>query len=132
MTQIINVKEVRNMLDFAVKNKQKTDIAFAYMKAVDNICYMNKEEMRPQMITWKKQRKEGILTINERNNQTKEIAGKIFHILVLQQLKSNGEIDSIGVDMMGLGFGFMVDGLVYVFKSIENRDATYKYVMGIK
>ena len=129
--QMINVREVRNMLDFAVKNKQKSDIAFAYMRSIDNICYMNKEELRPQMITWKKQRKEGILTIDERNNKTREIAGKTFHILVLQQVK-NGEIDSIGVDMMGLGFGFAVDGLVYVFKSIENRDATYKYVMGIK
>ena len=129
--QMINVREVRNMLDFAVKNKQKSDIAFAYMRSIDNICYMNKEELRPQMITWKKQRKEGMLTIDERNNKTREIAGKTFHILVLQQVK-NGEIDSIGLDMMGLGFGFAVDGLVYAFKSIENRDATYKYVMGIK
>ena len=90
----------------------------------------NNVELTEQMKIWRKQRKQGVIEIHAYNNHTKQIDGTDWHILVVQQTG-----DDLGpIDTLGFGFdngAFVVSGFIYCFKSIHNRDATYKYVMGL-
>ena len=129
------ISDMQKELKYAVKNKEKTDLAFAFIRRVKAISYFNSEELKEQMVMWRKQRKEGKLVIEEYNNITKVIGGKVFHIFVVQPINENRELVDVGIDPMGLAFdegSFMVTGFIYAFKTVENRDSIYKYVMGIK
>jgi hypothetical protein len=90
----------------------------------------NNVELTEQIKIWRKQRKQGVIEIHAYNNHTKQIDGTDWHILVVQQTG-----DDLGpIDTLGFGFdngAFVVSGFIYCFKSIQNRDATYKYVMGL-
>ena len=94
------------------------------------MCWGNNDELREQMKLWRKSVKKGDLLIREFNNKTFKIKGIDWYIMVVQDTAGN-----IGVDKIGLGFDdaqFLVSGYIYVFKHKANRDATYKYVMGLK
>jgi hypothetical protein len=42
----------------------------------------------------------------------------------------DGEQEPVGIDILGMGYGFFVDGLIYHFKSKTNRDLVFNWVMG--
>ena len=89
------------------------------------------------MKRFRKQRKEGTLTILEANNKTKVLGNKYlnsktFYFMVIQDPDENKNPQC---DPMGLAVkdgAFIVSGWIYAFKSKTNRDASYKYIMGIK
>jgi hypothetical protein len=130
---LINAKDQRNELQSAFNNKCLTDIAMGYIYAMKAYGFLNIDELRPLMKDWKKQRKEGVITIQEYNNSTKLICGKECYILTLQQLDANGKVDDTGLDICGLGFDspYLITGHTYIFRRKENRDMVYKYVMGL-
>ncbi len=127
ITRKHQVAELKDML----KDRQKTrGETFFFRHAIqDKLMWGNNVELTEQMKIWRKQRKQGVIEIHEYNNHTKKIDGTDWHILVVQQTG-----DYLGpIDTLGFGFDnvFMVSGFIYCFKRIENRDATYKYVMGL-
>lgn len=134
--QFVSTKDMKALLARTVKDRQKprNETFFFWHRQVKQVMWGNNKELTEEMICWRKQRKEGTLIIQPCNNRTKVIQGKTWFILVIQQLKDS-EIEDIGLDVLGLGFddgAYVVTGLIYIFKHEANRDATYKYVMGIK
>ena len=133
MARIITVKNQVAELKAMLKDRQKTrgETFFFHHRKQDHLMWGNNEELTEQMKLWRKQRKDGIIKIMDYNNHTKTIQGQEWHILVVQHTEEWRD----SIDPVGLGFDdavFLVSGLIYCFKRIENRDATYKYVMGLK
>ena len=133
--QFVSTNDMKSLLARTVKDRQKPrdETFFFWHKKGKVVCWGNNKELTEQMMAWRKQRKEGTLIIQPCNNRTKIIQGKTWYILVVQQV-TDGEIDNTGFDPLGLGFdegAYVVTGLIYIFKHEANRDATYKYVMGL-
>jgi hypothetical protein len=131
----VTTKEQKQLLSRTIKDRQKSreETFFFYHRKAREVMWGNNTELTENMIAWRKQRKEGTLMIQPCNNRTKIIQGKTWYILVVQQL-TDGIMDDIGIDPLGIGFdegAYLVTGLIYVFKHEANRDATYKYVMGL-
>jgi hypothetical protein len=131
----VSCKEIEPLLAYTIKDRQKhrDETFFYWHKRAKKVMWGNNKELTEQMIVWRKQRKEGTLIIQPCNNCTKIIQGKTWYILVVQQQKDN-EIEHTGFDPLGLGFdegAYVVTGFIYIFKHEANRDATYKYVMGL-
>jgi len=129
--KMVSTKDKVAELKEHVKDRQKTrgETFFFRHATQDELMWGNNDELREQMKIWRKQRKQGVIEIHDYNNRTKQIDGKDWHILVVQQTG-----DDLGpIDTLGFGFDsvYMVSGFIYCFKRIENRDATYKYVMGL-
>ena len=134
--QFVSTNDMKSLLAETVNDRQKfRDETFFFLhRQLKLVMWGNNKELTEQMICWRKQRKEGVIKIQPCNNRTKTIQGKTWYILVAQQLK-DGEIENTGIDPLGFGFdegAYIVTGLIYIFKHEANRDATYKYVMGIK
>jgi len=137
--KIFYKKEQQSFLKTVVADRQKDKNArretfFYNHRQTDQVCWGTNNELRDQMQRFKKQRKERVLHINPINNKMKMIGGEKWYILVVQQGASPEKIEPIGFDTLGFGFDdgmFLVDGKIYVFRHESNRDAVYKYVMGI-
>ena len=131
MTFVSRKQMVAELKDM-VKDRQKSLCETFFFRHANQNKFMwgNNVQLTKQMKIWRKQRKQGIIEIHEYNNHTKQIDGTDWHILVVQQTG-----DDLGpIDTLGFGFdngAFVVSGFIYCFKSIQNRDATYKYVMGL-
>tara|TARA_R110000823_G_scaffold248435_1_gene372037 strand:+ start:162 stop:575 length:414 start_codon:yes stop_codon:yes gene_type:complete len=133
---IITTKEERSKLSTVIENRESTDIVFFWHHANKDYCCGNTEEWSGEMKRFRKQRKEGTVTILEANNKTKVLGddkkNKTFYFMVIQD---PDETKNPQIDPMGLAVkdgAFMVSGFIYAFKSKTNRDKSYKYIMGIK
>jgi hypothetical protein len=127
---------VKTQLDFLIKIKKGRDKTlqetfFFYHRQLEEAMWCTNEELIVELKSWRKQKRENILTIDEANNNEFVIDGRTYYTLVLTQLNANGEAEAIGFDRLAIGVSYFVDGLVYWFVSKANRDATCKYVMGI-
>ena len=109
----------------AVNNIRENEICFFWHVNTEVVGYNNSEIMRDNLKTWKQQKKQGILKIQEANNRTFEINGKKYYALVVQDtdMEKNPPIDPLA-----FGLGFHVSGLVYFFKNKKNRDAIVEYL----
>ena len=94
------------------------------------ICYMlpeDKNEWKQELKSLKYQCKGARgLTIIPENNKAFEFEGKKYHALVLQRKNEEDEVNS---PLPILGFGHLVSGIPYYFKSETTRDKVYKYLM---
>ena len=133
MAKIISTETMIPLLKRVTEDRRKSrgETYFCFHQKAQDFSWGNNDELREQMKIWRKQRKDGLIEMLECNNHTKKINGTEWHILVLQQTgEYTGPFDPSG---FGLDDGiFLVSGYIYYFKRIENRDATYKYVMGLK
>jgi hypothetical protein len=132
MSRVITSQSQRSIMNMVINNREPTDIVFFYNHSLNIYCVGNKEEWSGEMKRFKKLRKEGVMKLLEANNQTKMIGGKKLYILVVQK---TDEDQNPTIDPMGLAIddgAFLVSGWIYAFKSKANRDASYKYIMGIK
>ena len=131
---LVLAKDMRRQLAEVVDDRQNGETYFCFHRGQQEMMWGNNEELITQMKIWRTQRKEGDLVMKPFNNVTKYIKGKPWYILVVQNEDIYRGVDTIGIDRLGLGFDipYLVSGLIYVFKHEKNRDATYKYVMGVK
>ena len=85
--------------------------------------------MTSQMKTSRKESKQGILKICKYNNRSYEYEGNTFYTFIVQSYK-DGKLDLCPMEVVStLIFGTTVCGYMYVFKTQENRDNIYNYVM---
>ena len=132
--ELIRPDEMHKALKWVLNDRQKKgrgELFFCYHRGEKDFMWGNKEEATEQMKIWRRQKKEGILHMNPKNNATKLINGTTWYILVVQEGSSPATIKPIGIDRLGLGFDdpYLVDGFIYCFKQKTNRDAIYEYVM---
>ena len=108
---------------------QGDEVAFTYYKPHNNINSYTKAMFQFNLKTWRKRVKQGIITFLEDNNMTvKDDFGREWYCFVLQH--TDEELDT--EDPIALfNFGQMVDGCVYYFSNKDNRDKSYKYLMGL-
>jgi hypothetical protein len=125
-----NFKNCEELLLKTHRNRQKNrnETFMFYHRTFNTTVWGNNDELRNQMKIWKKQKKQGILTIDEENNYEFNVDGTMYYTLTLTRLE-NGNCVEIGFDKLGIGVGMFVDGLVYWFLHKENRDAVFQYVM---
>jgi hypothetical protein len=92
---------------------------------------LNEVEMHGQMKLWRKSAKTGKVFMNDKNNiKVTASDGKVWHILVVQPCKEGDVHPDTGIDPCGLMvLGVMVSGNVYAYKSKENRDKVFSWVM---
>jgi hypothetical protein len=133
-TTMFYTKDMREAVQDTIAGRQKSrgEIAFAYHRQAKDTMWINKDEMTEQMKIWRKQKKAGDLHLNPKNNRTKVIGGKTWYIFVVQEGPDPEHIKPIGIDPIGFGFDegmFLVDGMIYAFKDVRNRDMTYEYIM---
>jgi hypothetical protein len=130
---IVSSASMKALLHRTIGDRQKKgrgETFFFFHRRANDMCWGNNDELKEQMKLWRKQKKEIGLIMREFNNKTFKIKGQEWHILVVQS-----PTEDLGIDKIGFGFDdeqFLVSGYIYVFKSKANRDATYKYVMGVK
>jgi hypothetical protein len=128
MTSIISIQSVREDWEYALKDKQK-DIAIAWNHSDTGFIWCSVTNMQKQMKAWRKLAKEDKLKICAYNNKDIDVDGKMWYILIVQPYK-DGNIAESNIDPMGVSiFNIMVSGYCCAFKTKENRDMTYKYVM---
>ena len=132
----ITSAEQRSKLSTVIENREVRDIVFFWHHANKDYCCGDKDEWAGEMKQFRKQRKEGTVTILEINNFSLVLGddkkSKTFHVMVIQDPDEN---KNPRCDPMGLAVkdgAFIVSGFIYAFKSKTNRDASYKYIMGIK
>lgn len=116
------------LLEQVVQARRKSrGETYFFHTGLRDACWGNNDELREQMKMWRKERKEGAVEIKEVNNRTIKIKGQEWYICVVQYTEYNG------IDILGFGFDkiVVVSGNIICFKHLQNRDATYKYVMGL-
>jgi hypothetical protein len=114
------------------RDKTRKETFFYYHRRMEDTMWGTNEELIVELKSWRKQKRENTLTIDEENNNEFVIDGRTYYTLVLTELDADGEAKDIGLDRLAIGVSYFVDGLVYWFVAKANRDATYKYVMEIK
>jgi len=104
------------------------EVCLYWHHAKHDTAWCNKEDIRGEAKRFFHLRKKGLITMREDNNGSLELEGKTFHYFVVQH--ADEECDTI--DPFAMANGLMVSGYVYFFTRKENRDALYKYIMGVK
>jgi len=134
--KICHTQDQQGSLATVIENREPTDIVFFYHHHFERYCVGNKEEWQGEMKRFRKMRKEGNLEVLECNNKTFTVGddkkNKTLHFLVIQDTDSdkNPTIDPMGLAVKD--HTFIVSGMIYAFKSKTNRDASFKYIMGLK
>lgn len=127
---IVTAEQVRSMWADCSKDRQKSEIACTWYVAGRTLMWANKTTMGEQANAWRDLKRQGKVTILPGNNVAKQDKrGRTWNFLVVQTTDINESPPSDVVAL--LEFGFMVSGYVYFFKSAENRDSIYRYVMEI-
>lgn len=121
--------QIQSQYNYAMKVKSASDLALYFHHNQKQFSVMNKQELGFQMKEWRKLVKKGELTIRLANNKTKQVDDKDWHLLVIQP-KDDDKLADYSVDLFGaLLLGFHVNGYIYAFDNIKNRDMIYEYVM---
>jgi hypothetical protein len=121
---MLYMDDLRKFSRKILTEKNKTDIAFSWIKHYHDFSVFNKEEMTAQMKQWKNLAKKGKLTIYEENNKEYDVEGKTIYCLVITP--AGGA--TTGFCPLALAFGTMVDGYTYAYTKKDNRDAIYAYI----
>ena len=126
-------EEQKNILEDLIKDRQKSrgETFCYYHRVADKIYWGTNDEMREQMREWKKQRIDGDITLYEENKNEFKIGKRTYYTFVITPLEV-GKAEAIGLDPLGIGMSYLVDGYIYWFVKKENRDAVFNYVMGKK
>ena len=129
--ELVTINDMKVLLRATVADRERRrgETFFFRHEEAGQMMWGTNEELIVQMKIWRKQHKKQEIKIRACNNLTKLINGREWFILVVQPY-----VDRVANPCrVGLGFdtGFLVSGSTYVFKHAQNRDATYKYVMGL-
>jgi len=106
---------------------KKNAVCFTYHKGINQLNWLDKKDMG-QFKTYRKHYKKKECEIYEENNQEHEINGIKWYSLCITSIDDEGEVNaSICKGSIEL-FSYFAYGLVYYFKTAENRDDMYNYM----
>ena len=127
--QITFPKNIETQFQLSLQDQRQGEMCLTFYKAMNAFMWYDKLTLTENMKTWRKSAKNGSIKICKYNNQTYEYMGKTYYTFVIQSYKNNNQQRNEMCPMMLYGFNTMVDGYGYCFKTKENRDDIYKYVM---
>jgi hypothetical protein len=114
----------------ALRCERKGDIGLSYIKRAEQFSWFDKAEITAQSKAWRQLAVQGKFKIGRYNNKERTHDGRTWYFLVGQPYKTNGKMEECSWDPFGLFIlGEMVSGFIYAFKTAQNRDAIYSYVM---
>lgn len=126
---LYNKNEIEFNFNYSMLDQQSGEICLSYYRELQQFCWYDKPSMNTEMKRWRKLAKNNEIKICKYNNLEFEYNGKKYYTFVVQPYK-NGDIEECGIDpIMLFIFGNLVSGCAYVFKTKENRDNIYNYVM---
>ena len=106
------------------------DLALSFISYHSQFSWFDKKTITVQSKMWRKLALNGQTKINSYNNKEVVVDGYTWYSLVVQPYKPNGKMDDCCFDPFGLMvLGEWVSGYIYAFKTKQNRDAIYSYVM---
>lgn len=113
-----------NLADAAkTRDKKRGENVLFWHRKLQDYMWATNEEIMEQVEMW---RAKGCFFAAEYNSVSKQIEGKDYHLMVVQNKDG-----PMGFDPLGSGFDdgvYLVDGLIYVFKHKENRDSCAEYL----
>jgi hypothetical protein len=115
----------------ADRDKKSNENCFTYHRYRQSVITLDNEALTNQMKDYRSSRKNGDLMMEAENNLQFEVDGRTLYTAVITPLDDVGDV-ATSADPLGLGVGLLVDGWVYWFYHERNRDAFYKYIMGVK
>ena len=123
-------EDIRRVWKSATSERQKSEIALTWYAAGKSMMWASKSSMGEQAVLWRDMVRKGEVNIREANNKQKvDSNGRTWNMLVVQPTNPDHAPPCDVVAL--LEFGFAVSGYVYFFKSVENRDSIYRFVMGV-
>jgi hypothetical protein len=131
MNSSFHSKDIKALLGRVVDDRMRRrgETFFYYHQEAEEMQWGTNADLTSTMKEWRKQRKQNVTHLQACNNRTVQIRGRDWYILTLQRVDGEDPICRTG---FGFDSGYMISGYTYIFKHEQNRDATYKYVMGIK
>ena len=120
---VINTENVRSAMKLNLSTRRPNEVAICYFHAARDCCWYDANIMQKQAKQWKEQIKKGIVRVDKDNNQTVEMEGKNYYVLVIQSADEDKEDP---IDPIGVAYGFLVEGYGYYFTSKKQRDVVYK------
>jgi len=129
---LIHGDNIRQSYNLAVtRDMRPSDLAICWLQREGVFSLYDKTEMTSQMKLWRKLAKEGKVKMGHYNNKDKKEGGRDWAILVVQPYDPiTNKMKECDFDPMGLFImGEMVSGFIYAFRSKENRDKVFEYVM---
>jgi hypothetical protein len=123
---IFHKKEMELNFNYHMASKQKGEICVTFHRQEAGYAWYKKDGMNIEMKRWRKLAKDGKLKISKCNNQDFNYNGEMYYTFLIQTYNNN----DCGLDpILSLVFGYFVSGYGYIFKTKENRDSIYNYVM---
>lgn len=117
------------------RHEEPRDIVMFYHKnqwsrGQHGFMTMDKHEMKPQMVKWRRLIKQGKLVCRDYNKKTlKADDGREWHVLVVQDaVQESNDVDAMGMFVLS----FMVSGCLYAFQDKNNRDKVFDYINKLK
>jgi hypothetical protein len=123
---IVNARNIKRALAYATFMKPY-ETFFRYYHKKGQVLFNSNFELVDEIRTWRRQYRQGMITMNKDNNLTKKIEGTNYYILVIESNENNWMFDPVG---LGFEKEFIRKGIMYVFKKEKERDAAYKYIKG--
>ena len=123
---IVNARNIKRALVYA-KLMKPYETFFRYYHKKGQVLFNSNFELVDEIKTWRRQYRQGMITMNQDNNLTKKIEGTNYYILVIESNENNWMFDPVG---LGFEKEFIMKGIMYVFKKEKERDAAYKYIKG--
>ena len=115
----------------ADRDKKSNENCFTYHRYRQGVITLTNEALTNQMKDYRVSRKKSDLTMEAENNRQFEVDGRTLYTAVITPLDEMGD-PATSADPLALGVGLLVSGWVYWFSHEQNRDAFYKYIMGVK
>ena len=122
-------KDIETQFQLSIQDQRQGEMCLTFYKEINRFMWYDKPTLTKNMKTWRKSAKNGSIKICKYNNKTLEYMGKTYYTFVIQSYKNNIQQRNEMCPLMFSGFNIMVSGYGYCFKTKENRDAIYNYVM---
>jgi len=125
-----NKEMIECMYNQSLTQHRQGDLALSFISHQSQFGWFDKKTITAQSKIWRKLALTGQSKINSFNNKEVVVDGYTWYFLVVQPYKPNGKFAPCNFDPFGLMvLGEMVCGYIYAFKTKQNRDAIYSYVM---
>ena len=128
-SSILFAKDIEVKFQLSLQDQRKGEVCLTFYHRLKEFCWYDKSLMTTNMKMWRKLAKKGNAKICKYNNRSFEYKGVIYYTFVLQSYKNEVQQPENVCPLMLSAFNTLVTGYGYCFRTQENRDSIYDYVM---
>ena len=122
--------QIQDLFEISLQDQRRGEVCLSFIKwkTKNNFSWFDKPTMNEEIKKWRKLAKQGKVKICKYNNMNFEYKGKTYYTLVIQFYKNEKMNENWCVMLAGV-FGIWLKGTGYCFRTQQNRDNIYNYVM---